>query len=80
MSGIITDILKLKTHQGYSRDDEYRKFKSRASKLVGYLCEKKELCDTVSYEAVIQMIDRLLPPDSINLYSNGMPEGVSLDI
>ncbi len=80
VSQIISEVLKLKNCQGYNRDEEYNKFKSRAKKLVGFYAEKKEVGDSDSYDVVIQTIVELLPPDGVDLYPNGFPEETYLDL
>jgi len=80
VSEIISEVLKLKNRQGYNRDEEYSNFKSRANKLVGYYAEKNELGDSDSYDVVIQTIVELLPPDAVDLYPDGFPEGIYLDL
>jgi hypothetical protein len=80
ISEIISDILKLKNYRGYNRDEEYRHFKSRAKKLVGYETDKDEVGDSDSYVIVIKTIDDLLPPDAVELYPNGFPEEIDIDL
>ncbi len=77
---IISDILKLKSFRGYNRDEEYSHFKSRAEKLVGHFSEKDEVRDSDSYDIVIKAIYDLLPPDAVELYPNGFPEGIDIDL
>jgi hypothetical protein len=80
ISDIVSDILKLNNCQGYNRDEEYRYFKTRLIKLVGHTAENDEVGDADSYEAVIRVVDDLLPPDSVELYPNGFPEGIYIDL
>jgi len=80
ISGIIYDVLKLNNCQGYNRDEEYRQFKSRVIKFVGHTGENDAVADAASYEVVIRVIDDLLPPDVVELYPNGFPEGIDIDL
>ncbi len=80
ISGIISDVIKLNNCQGYNRDEEYRRLKSEVIKFVGYLAENDEVGDAESYELVIRVLDDLLPPDTVELYPNGFPEGVFIDL
>jgi hypothetical protein len=80
ITGIITDILKVRSHQGYDRDIEYNRYKAIVSNLVGYSAEKREVADAPSYDLVIQYIVSLLPPDGADLYPNGYPDDVILDL
>ncbi len=80
VSEIISDVLKLKNCQGYNRDEGYRHFKSRAKQLVGDYAEKDKVGDSESYDVVIQTIADLLPPDGADLYHDGFPEGIYLDL
>jgi len=80
ISDIISDVLKLNNCQGYNRDEEYRHFKTRLIKLVGHTAENDEVGDADSYEVVIRVVDDLLPPDSVELYPNGFPEGIYIDL
>ncbi len=80
ISDIISNVLKLNNCQGYNRDEEYRRFKSRLSELVGYTGENDEVGDSDSYEVVIRVLDDLLPPDAVELYPNGFPEGIDIDL
>jgi hypothetical protein len=70
----------LKNCQGYNRDDEYNYNKSRIKRLVGYDAEKDEVGDSDSYDVVIQTIVELLPPDAADLYRDGFPEGIYIDL
>jgi hypothetical protein len=81
ISGIISEALKIRANQGYSRDMEYSRFKAKISKLVGYETEKDELRDSDSYNIILQVIVDLLPPDVIDLYPNGLyDESLELDL
>jgi len=81
ISGIISEVLKIRSTQGYSRDMEYSLFKAKISKLVGYDAEKDELRDTDSYNVMLQVIVHLLPPDVLDLYPNGLyDESLGLDL
>lgn len=80
ISEIITDILKLKNCQDYNRDEEYRHFKSRLIKYVGHTAENDEVGDEDSYEVVIKVMDDLLPPDAVELYPDGFPEEIYIDL
>jgi hypothetical protein len=77
---IISDVLKLRSHKGYHRIRTYKKFKDRVTELVGFFCQNKALADTASYDTVIHAVDSLMPPDGVDLYSEGLPEEVQLDL
>ena len=62
----------------FQRDEEYRNFQSRANKLVGFYAENNEVRDSDSYDVVVQIIVKLLPPDEVDLYPDGFPEGIYL--
>ena len=72
ISVIISEALKIRANQGYSRDMEYNRFKAKISKLVGYETEKEELRDSDSYNIILQVVVDLLPPDVLDLYPNGL--------
>lgn len=72
ISVIISEALKIRANQGYSRDMEYNRFKAKISKLVGYETEKDELRDSDSYNIILQVVVDLLPPDVLDLYPNGL--------
>ncbi|HLO13935.1 MAG TPA: hypothetical protein VK206_03835 [Anaerolineales bacterium] len=80
VSEIISEVLKLKNCQGYNRDEEYSYFKSKVKELVGYEAEKDEVGDSDSYNVVIQTIVELLPPDAVDLYPNGFPDEIYIDL
>jgi hypothetical protein len=77
---IISEAIKLESYQGYNRDEEYSRLKSRIIKLVGYGSEKDEVRDSDSYEVVIQTIVKLLPPDMVDLYPDGSPDEIFIDL
>lgn len=78
---IISEALKIRANQGYSRDMEYNRFKAKISKLVGYETEKDELRDSDSYNIILQVVVDLLPPDVLDLYPNGLyEESLELDL
>jgi len=80
ISEIISEILKIRATQGYSRDVEYSHFKTRISNLVGFEAEKDEVGNSESYDVVIQVIVDLLPPDVSDLYPGGLYEYESLGL
>jgi hypothetical protein len=80
VSEIISEVLKSKNCQGYNRDEAYSYFKSKVKELVGYEAEKDEVGDSDSYDVVIQTIVELLPPDGVDLYPNGFPEEIYIDL
>ena len=81
ISVIISEALKIRANQGYSRDMEYNRFKAKISKLVGYETEKDELGDSDSYNIILQFVVELLPPDVLDLYPNGLyDESLELDL
>jgi hypothetical protein len=81
ISVIISEAIKIRANQGYSRDMEYNRFKAKISKLVGYETEKDELGDSDSYNIILQVVVELLPPDVLDLYPNGLyDESLELDL
>jgi hypothetical protein len=81
ISGIISEVLKIRANRGYRRDIEYSRLKAKTSKLVGYESEKDELRDSDSYNIILQVIVDLLPPDILDLYPNGLnDESLELDL
>ena len=81
ISVIISEALKIRVNQGYSREMEYSRFKAKISKLVGYETEKDELGDSDSYNIILQVVVDLLPPDILDLYPNGLyDESLELDL
>ena len=42
--------------------------------------ENPELSDSSSYDVMIRVIDDLLPPDAADLYPDGMPDDIELDL
>ena len=80
LSPIISDLIRLKATKGYSRPEEYSRIKSEVSRLVGDEAQRSEVQDSESYDVLIQVISDLLPPDVVDLYSEGTPEDIELDI
>ncbi|MFN5856111.1 MAG: hypothetical protein ACK456_09485 [Pseudanabaenaceae cyanobacterium] len=80
VSEIISDLLKIKNCQGYNRYKEYSRFKSKIKNLVGDNAEKDDVRNSESYEEVIQALISLLPPDSTDLYPEGFPKEIYIDL
>ncbi len=80
ISALITEAIKLDNCHGYNRDETYRQFKSKLIKFVGHTAENDKVGDADSYEVVIRVLDDLLPPDAVELYPNGFPEGIDIDL
>jgi hypothetical protein len=78
--GIVSEIIKLEPHKGYSWQGAYHQFKTRISKLVGWNAEKQELVESDNYDVMIRVVDDLLPPDSGDLYPDGKPDDIDLDL
>jgi hypothetical protein len=77
---IIERVQQLRIAPGYNQSQAYSDFKAEASEFVGWEAENSELCDSDSYEVVIDAIVSLLPPDESDLYPDGLPDDIELDI
>lgn len=80
MIGVVSEVITTKSRKGYNRVMDYHRFKTQISHLVGWGAENQELGDSSSYDVMIQVIDDLLPPDGADLYPNGIPDDVELDL
>jgi hypothetical protein len=80
LSPIISHLIQIKASKGYNQSQEYSRVKSLVYHLVGDGAEKPEIQDSESYDVLIHVISDLLPPDVADLYPNGFPEGIVLDI
>jgi hypothetical protein len=80
MTDVVSEVTRIKPRKGYNRHAEYLRFKTQISSLVGWRAENPELSDSSSYDVMIRVIDDLLPPDAADLYPDGMPDDIELDL
>ncbi len=80
LSPIVSQLIQIRAAKGYNRLQEYGRAKALVYYLVGDGAERPEIRDSESYDVLIQVISDLLPPDVADLYPNGFPEGIALDI
>ena len=74
ISAVISEILKIRSNKFYNWGEEYYRFKTKISGLVGWKAERDELRNSDSYEVVLNVVVDLLPPSISDLYPNGLDD------